>query len=355
MRRTFGGRVHRGFVRRAGAPRHERRDAGFVFNREKKRKKARLRRFQDHYCADLPVDLEEIGEFRGEAFPLSGPLPWLDRANAFMEIEEKQKRGALDAVGAEQCRKWIVDGYAIVEGAIPAETLDATWAAYERDIAAGKITPPQESHGEGDPWPGRCLDPHILIPEVKALLHHPRLVGFTDMIFGRRTLPFQTIIGHKGSAQRAHSDSIHMTTYPMGYLAAAWIAFEDIHPDSGPLFYYPRSHRMTPYLLSGDVGIQPRYVKENGFGVYAERYEPAVQKHLDAAGLEQKSFQAKKGDVLFWHANLVHGGLPRNDLRWSRKAVVCHYFAEGAFTYHDLSGNASRLHRAGVLAPVTLD
>ncbi|MDP6776601.1 MAG: hypothetical protein QGI83_07545 [Candidatus Latescibacteria bacterium] len=29
-----------------------------------------------------------------------------------------------------------------------------------------------------------------------------------------------------------------MTTYPLGYLAAAWIAMEDIHPDCGPV---PRS------------------------------------------------------------------------------------------------------------------
>nr|WP_321984985.1 hypothetical protein [uncultured Lichenicoccus sp.] len=28
-------------------------------------------------------------------------------------------------------------------------------------------------------------------------------------------------------------------TYPLGYLAATWTAFEDIHPDSGPLVYYP--------------------------------------------------------------------------------------------------------------------
>ena len=51
-------------------------------------------------------------------------------------------------------------------------------------------------------------------------------------------------MSHKGSQQGAHSDSIHMTTYPIGYLSAAWIAFEDIHPDSGPQLFYPGSHRL---------------------------------------------------------------------------------------------------------------
>jgi len=31
----------------------------------------------------------------------------------------------------------------------------------------------------------------------------------------------------------------------------------------------------------------------------------------------------------FWRANLVHGGSPRNDPNLSRRALVCHYFAEG--------------------------
>jgi hypothetical protein len=45
----------------------------------------------------------------------------------------------------------------------------------------------------------------------------------------------------------------------------------------------------------------------------------------------------------------------RKDLRLSRKALVCHYFAEGVVTYHDLSGNPSRLHRNGMYAPPVVD
>ncbi len=31
------------------------------------------------------------------------------------------------------------------------------------------------------------------------------------------------------------------------------------------------------------------------------------------------------------------------------------YFAQGAFTYHDLAGNASRIHKNGLYAPPALD
>ena len=53
-----------------------------------------------------------------------------------------------------------------------------------------------------------------------------------------------------GSEQAAHSDSIHMTTHPLGYMTAAWIALEEMTPDNGPLIYHPGSHKL-PYLLNG--------------------------------------------------------------------------------------------------------
>lgn len=151
----------------------------------------------------------------------------------------------------------------------------------------------------------------------------------------------QTIASHKGSQQAPHSDSIHMTTYPLGYLAAAWIAFEDIGPDCGPLEFYPGSHRL-PYVFSHDLGISVEDLKNAGYGSYRERYEPCVQKLIAGHGLRPQFFEARKGDVLIWHANLLHGGSTRKDLRLTRKALVAHYFAKGSFVYHDLAAAPSK-------------
>jgi hypothetical protein len=68
-----------------------------------------------------------------------------------------------------------------------------------------------------------------------------------------------------------------MTTYPIGYLSAAWIAFEDIHPASGPLLFYPGSHRL-PYVFSTDVGITESDFKEHGYTSYAAKYEPYIRR-----------------------------------------------------------------------------
>jgi hypothetical protein len=313
------------------------------------------RRFRKYYFADVAVNFDAITEYRSEAFPDSGPACWLDRPDALIQVERKLRSGIIDASQAEICRKWIFDGYFIAPGLIDPTHLDTVWHAYEQAIADGRITVPQEPMGPDDPYPGRSLDPHIKVPEIRTLQHHPKILAITDLLLGRRTLPFQTIMGHKGSSQAAHSDSIHMTTYPIGYLVANWIAFEDVQEDSGPLEYYPRSHRLIPYLLSRDVSIAPYEFKTNGGASYAHKYEPEVERHITAARLKPEYFLGKTGDVLFWHANLIHGGAARKNLSLSRKALVCHYFAEGAVTYHDLSGNPSRLHRNGMYSMPVVD
>jgi ectoine hydroxylase-related dioxygenase (phytanoyl-CoA dioxygenase family) len=323
--------------------------------REAWRARRALARFPRFYIADTPVDLGGIGEFRNDAFPMSGPYCWLDRPDALAAIERREKAGEITAAQAEICERWTLDGYHIARGLIPRETLDAAFAAYEAALADGRIVAPAERAKSGDALPARVLDPHLHVPEIKALQRDERILAITDLLLGRKTVPFQTIIGHKGSGQSAHSDLIHMTTYPLGYLAACWIAMEDVHADSGPLEYFPRSHRLLPPLLSGEIGIAPLEYKVTHGAVYGGRYEPAIRRYVKKLGLVPEVFLAEAGDVLFWHANLLHGGAKRKDLTLSRKALVCHYFAEGVVTYHDLSGNPSRLHRSGMLERIELD
>ena len=131
-----------------------------------------------------------------------------------------------------------------------------------------------------------------------------------------------------------------MTTYPLGYLAAAWIAFEDIHPDCGPLVFYPGSHKL-PYVFSKDVGITEADYQRDGYAPYQAKYEARIADLIEKQAIEPQYFHARKGDVLVWHAYLVHGGSTRQNLRLSRRALVCHYFAKGAFVYHDLASKRS--------------
>jgi hypothetical protein len=295
------------------------------------------------FFAEQSVDLGAVPTFRAEHFPYAGPHPWLDRPEWESLLAQKQSRGEISDADAELCRHWAQHGYIILKGCVEPAVLDTAWAAYEAAVATGRINLRVDKINADDPWPGRYLDPHLKVPEFCAAMRHAEILRWVKLLMEREPAPFQSIASHKGTQQSEHSDSIHMTTYPLGYMTAAWIAFEDIDPASGPLVYYPGSHRL-PYVFSKDVGITPQDFLEREYHSYAEKYEPYIKELLRQNQCEPSLSFAKKGDVLLWHANLIHGGSPRTDVRLSRRALVCHYFVKGAVTYHDLAASPARPH-----------
>jgi hypothetical protein len=284
--------------------------------------------------ADVKVDFTKIAKFTAEVFPESGPEPWLDRPDAAQRIAERLAAGAIDAERAELARQYADKGYVILKGLFAPDLLDELWADYERRVYDGTVPVETWQKESGDLFLGRCLNPHMTVPRLKTLTHDRRLLDLLTFLMGVPAIPFQTITGFAGSQQLPHSDAIHMTTYPPGYLSAAWIAFEDIHPDCGPLVYFPGSHRL-PYLMThhiADDHVDEQYKRTRW---YNDVYEKEIQRLIGEHNLEDKYLCCGKGDVLIWHSNLIHGGSPRKDLQLSRRAMVGHFFGEGAFCYGD--------------------
>jgi ectoine hydroxylase-related dioxygenase (phytanoyl-CoA dioxygenase family) len=173
---------------------------------------------------------------------------------------------------------------------------------------------------------------------LRRYVHDRRILDVMDYLLGKRMRVFQSINFLTGSEQAAHSDSIHMTTHPLGYMTAAWIALERMTPDNGPLIYYPGSHKL-PYLLNGgyDHGGDRFTIGEDAYA----RYEEAVQKAVDDGHFERVELLVQPGDVLLWHANLLHGGKRMNTPGASRKSMVVHCFADDVLCYHELTQRAA--------------
>lgn len=145
---------------------------------------------------------------------------------------------------------------------------------------------------------------------------------------------FQSINFIHGSEQETHSDSIHMTTFPLGGLLGVWIALEDIELDNGPLHYYPSSHKL-PYYLNKDYDNEGNFLLIGGKS-YSE-YEKMIKNKIKDSNLEKKVFTAKAGDMLIWHANLFHGGEAHINKQKTRKSVVFHYYANNSICYHEIT------------------
>lgn len=133
---------------------------------------------------------------------------------------------------------------------------------------------------------------------------------------------------------------MYLTTEPIGYIISVWIPLEDIVPGSGELLYYPGSHRL-PYVFNKDLNYKPSYWKINRHHHFA--YEAKVQQLIEEHQLRPEHYLPRRGDMLIWHANLLHGGSPRKDESQTRKSLVMHYFARGVLCYHESTGRAALL------------
>jgi ectoine hydroxylase-related dioxygenase (phytanoyl-CoA dioxygenase family)/SAM-dependent methyltransferase len=121
-----------------------------------------------------------------------------------------------------------------------------------------------------------------------------------------------------GSQQPAHIDTWYMPPPKANSMVVASLCLEDVREDAGPLFYYPGSHRIPPYVFSHG-------------GIHAVDDEmPQCRRYLDeqiaSRGLKQQTFLGKKGDVFLWHAQLLHGGTAIADPARSRASLVVHYW-----------------------------
>ena len=169
---------------------------------------------------------------------------------------------------------------------------------------------------------------------LKAVANNPKLISFLSSIAGYHVKLFQSINFIEGSQQKTHSDSIHMTTFPLGGLLGVWIALEDIEQDAGALHYYPGSHKL-PYYLNSDYQNEGSAFLLGNKGYVA--YEKMIEDKIQENQLEKKVFTAKKGDVLIWHANLLHGGEAHTNKEKTRKSVVFHYFNTTCICYHEIT------------------
>jgi phytanoyl-CoA hydroxylase len=131
------------------------------------------------------------------------------------------------------------------------------------------------------------------------------------------------------SQQDFHTDSLYMTPPKDLNLAAAWIALEDCHPDSGPLEYYPGSNLIPPYLFSN--GAMSSIQEE------MEQYIDYMHNEIAKRNLKVEQFLPKEGDCLIWHSQLFHAGGKINNPQLTRKSLVAHYFRNGDYSCNSVN------------------
>ncbi len=279
-------------------------------------------------------------------------LPWFDRPDALARIGSDPQATLL--------RQWITEGWVVVDDVVdPADidamvaTLDGLWDAPAPlphlellDLRDAPGAPPRPMRHaellalereqrarmrEASDW--RIHGFHYVNAPARRLFHAPRLQALATRLFGRRARPFAAINFMKGSRQHLHQDMGVFHIHPWNYLIGAWIACEDIAPDSGPLVLYPGSHRAPFFPGFADY---PQTNLRTADAALAAAYEAYVDEV--AARHPRREFLARKGQVLLWHGMLVHGGAPVARPGASRRSMVVHYTVRGADRAKEVRG-----------------
>lgn len=258
------------------------------------------------------------------------------------------------ALTEEQKKHWNDKGYLILAGFFSRPEVDAVNSLIDRGLGepavfghatvdslygphVGKRFRAVEAPREVFENPIKINDLFLDNPEVRNLALNTDLTRLLSQLLGGMPLVCNSLNFLWGSQQPDHFDTWYMP--PPGIedsrimrllpfrsspparqdrLAVSSICLEDVHPDAGPLTYYPGSHKLPPYRFSHG-------------GIHAVEAEmPAcceyVEKEIKEAGLKREIFLGKAGDVFLWHGQLLHGGSWIKDPNRTRKTLVTHYW-----------------------------
>jgi ectoine hydroxylase len=269
-----------------------------------------------------------IASISSKDFPDKESRAWLDTGDSAQLAPQKEGFENFSPAVQQKILNWSANGYMVLDKYFSPEICDAVNEEIDRLVNNGRL------QFKGN----KLMFANKRSSLIKSITRDAGMLQLLHFLLDKKMEPFQTINFLTGSGQRAHSDSVHMTTYPLGYLIAAWIALEDIHPDSGPLVYYPGSHKL-PYLLNNEWNKDSSFLSL-GKQDYTD-YEDMVEELIATRQLQKTELIAKKGDVLIWHANLIHGGSPIRNTALTRKSMVVHYYASDVIKYHEITERPS--------------
>jgi phytanoyl-CoA hydroxylase len=264
---------------------------------------------------------------------------WVDQPDAARRIDGWQKRGELGREQGEKLRHFVERGYLTFDAGLPPRVFDDLAADVERvwrerpaDLAYSPAGP-LRSFAYADPARDRrpsyrIADLYSHSAAARELYLWRPIFDYVERILGQPAVATQSLYFEFGSQQALHRDPVFVQTRPASHLVAAWVALEDISPDSGPLVYVPGSHRLPYYQFApGEHRFDQSRYGERESQAMAEFDNEQVQAH----GLGSESLLCPRGEVLLWHASLLHGGSPVADPARTRKSFVIHYSTLAGF------------------------
>ncbi|MCW5725057.1 MAG: phytanoyl-CoA dioxygenase family protein [Maricaulaceae bacterium] len=212
---------------------------------------------------------------------------------------------------AEQ-KHWREQGFLILRDFIPHELIDTYCAVRQRIDAPGG-------------WDDET--PYMEVREIRDLCLYKPLMDQLEALIGEPMVMNLNLTGWKTTQRDWHQDDYLNPDDVRGRYLACWFALDAITPDSGPFQFVPGSHKWPHIKKSKILNFVPEEVRETrAWPIHSERVlTPFFEAQIAERGLEKVDFTANKGDVLVWHARLLHRGTVAKNPNALRKAIITHY------------------------------
>lgn len=264
---------------------------------------------------------------------------WVDQPGAEERIDGWRRRGEIDGEQAEKLRSFVERGYLTFDAGLPprlydelAADVDRMWTERPADLAyspEGPLRSMAHADSARDRRPSyRIADLYSHSPAARELYLWPAIFSYVERLLGQPAVATQSLYFEFGSQQPLHRDPVFVQTRPASHLVAAWVALEDVSPESGPLVYVPGSHRLPYYQFSpGDHRFDQSRFGDLDAKAMADFDTEQVRRH----GLSGETLLCRRGEVLIWHSSLLHGGSVVIDPRRTRRSFVIHFSTLATF------------------------
>jgi ectoine hydroxylase-related dioxygenase (phytanoyl-CoA dioxygenase family) len=302
---------------------------------------------------DVVPSAEAIPE--GSTFDTGGyPAPWIDTIASDSVLNDRVEDRPIANLFSPRALlvDWWRNGFVILPSCVDGDVIDA----YLRDLEAFCTRRPttnvvqiqaqkfnqqlrpasdftrEELRGGRN---AKFVGVHQISSAARRLMLTSAITEFLALVFAERAVALQSLTFIRGSEQPNHADYayVHYQKSPW-YLAASWIALEDVHLDAGPLAYFPGSHRLPRFDWGNGILLTPESSKSPAeFGPYLDGL-------CARAGLRKQTLLIRRGDALIWHAALCHEGTRINDPALTRKSLVTHYTSGSCYPESHSSGES---------------
>jgi 2-polyprenyl-3-methyl-5-hydroxy-6-metoxy-1,4-benzoquinol methylase len=275
--------------------------------------------------------IEATGFVRVQVSPIGGPegddflrvvarkhvpssLTWSDLSE---DIDERllpplDRRLVAETSLSHEQHAWRQNGYLSVKGLIPHGLIDRYCAVRSKISRAGGWISPT---------------PYLDVPEIRDLCLYMGLTDLLEHLLGEQMGLHLNLTGWVSTERDWHQDDYLNPSGVNGHYCGVWTALDRISPDSGPFEFVPKSH-LWPIIRQSKVLSQLGY--DNGdnrnWPWESERILTSFfEREIKKSGLNVERFLGQKGDVLIWHARLLHRGSLPERRNAERRSMIAHY------------------------------